>query len=109
MKAHTSAEIIPFPRRCIPAPDRLSRAPDRLSRAMADLNAAMAEQKSAIAKWRSALAELSATTAEIGHGLCAFQTSLARLGSNVGAVNEDALATLDWAEAALAAPVAPDR
>ena len=98
MLAHATARIIPFP-----APNP---AP-RLQRALTGLNAALEEQRQALAAWRAALGELATTTQSIGHSLADLNDSLDHLGTTVTTLQEDAEATIAWADAALAIGVAP--
>ena len=98
MLARATARIIPFP---APNPEL------RLHRALTGLNAALDEQRQALAAWRAALGELATTTQSIGHGLADLNDSLDHLGTTVSTLQEDAEATLAWADAALAIGVAP--
>ena len=96
-----TATIIPFlPRAPAAVP------PDRLALALADLTEALAAQRAAIALWRGALRDLATTTDCIGQELADFQGGLDRLGSTVAGLHEDAVATCDWADAALVIGVA---
>lgn len=103
MLAARTADIIPFPTR---KTAEISPG-DRLTQALTGLNVALAEQRAAIAAWRHSLTELRGVVNGVGEGLTTFQASLGRLETDVTALNSDAQAMEDWADAVLVQEVAP--
>ncbi len=98
MQAARSAQIILFPMRKTAE----NSQNERLTNALTALDFALAEQRVAVAAWRETLTELRGIMSGLGASLTDYQDSLARLGTQVAAVNSDAQAMEDWTDAVLA-------